>query len=72
MELERINRNVGSKTLTIEVNFYAVKFHSITFFCSALISVSKTVSFALDNLMLLHSTADTYQEKAILAEIYYD
>lgn len=54
----------------IEVNFYPVKFHSITFFYSALISVSKTVSFALDNLMLLHSAADTYQEKAILAEIY--
>lgn len=60
MELERINRNIGSKTLTIEVNFYPVKFHSITFFYSALISVSKTVSFALDNLMLLHSAADTY------------
>lgn len=54
----------------IEVNFYPVKFHSITFFYSALISVSKTVSFSLDNLMLLHSAADTYQENAILAEVY--
>lgn len=72
MELERVNRNARSKTLTVEVNFYSVKFLSITFFYSALISVSKTVSFALDNLILLHSAADTYKEIAILAEIYYD